>query len=271
MSKSILNQKQIDAFHEQGFVRIDGLFDDQEMQQLERACDQVYDKARKLVESGTADADRNTVVSDGARFSFQSGGDGMAVRHVAWCGQAEPIFDRFGQDEKLLRIVGELLGCDEVSQLINQVHYKKPGTGVKFDWHQDSEHRGIHTGQFEDVLGNGSYVQIAVAIDDVEADSGPLGFIPRSNQHKFLGKLYNDQGEFCCDKVDESDEVYPLLKRGDAVAFGSYTIHGSRANTGKSARRTFINGFAAPGADKKKPSLPGEGRILKIPGFASVS
>ena len=189
---------------------------------------------------------------------------------MAWCGQCEPTFDRIGQDEKQLRVVGELLDCGRVNQLINQVHYKKPGTGVKFDWHQDCQHRGIHTGKFIDLAGNGSYVQIAVAIDDVRSDSGPLGFIPRSNLHGYLGPLYDEAGAFSCDRVDLGDAVYPLLKRGDAVAFGSYTIHGSEANTGPIARRTFINGFALPGADLKTPSLPGEGRLLEVPGLVST-
>lgn len=270
MSNPILTPQQVKTFFDDGFVRIDGLFNETQMQELEKACDNVYAQAESLIAQNKVTPQTSRPLHNGSRFTFEPDADGYAVRHVAWCGQCEPIFDRYGQDEKLRRIVGELLGCDQANQLINQIHYKKPGTAVKFDWHQDCQHRGIHTGQFEDVLGNGSYVQIAIAIDDVEANTGPLGFIPGSNQYGYLGPLYNDAGEFICDKVDLSKAVYPLLRRGDAVAFGSYTIHGSEPNTGKKARRTFINGFAAPGADKKVPGLAGEGRLLNLPVAAAV-
>ena len=262
MPERILTPQQVEAFFHDGFVRIDGLYDAAEMQELEKACDAVYAQAESLLANGRVTPESKNPMHDGSSFTFEPDGGSYALRHVAWCGQCEPIFDRYGQDDKLRRIVGELLNCDQANQLINQIHYKKPGTAVKFDWHQDCEHRGIHKDLFDDVLGNGSYVQIAVAIDDVTADSGPLGFIRGSNQHGYLGPLYNQAGEFDCDRVDLRDAVYPLLRRGDAVAFGSYTIHGSEANTGKTSRRTFINGFAAPGADKKKPRYQGEGRLL---------
>ena len=265
MSNRILSAQQVKDFFELGYTRIDGLYGEAEMQQMEQACDSVYQQAESLIERDEVTRETLNPKHDGSRFTFEPDADGYALRHVAWCGQCEPIFDRFGRDEKLLSVVGDLLGCQQVNQLINQIHYKKPGTAVKFDWHQDCQHRGIASGKFTDVLGNGSYVQIAVAVDDVAADSGPLGFLPRSNQHGFLGALYNEAGEFGCAKVSLEDAHYPLLRRGDAVAFGSYTIHGSEANTGKRARRTFINGFAAPGADKKVPSLGGEGRLLDIP------
>ena len=267
----ILTSSQIAEFHGQGFVRIDGLFSEAEIAELEGACDRVHAIAEQLVaEKQVGGEQGNSPVRDGSRFTFQADGDSFAVRHVAWCGQCEPVFDRFGRDARLLRITGELLGCDQATQLINQIHYKKPGTAVKFDWHQDAAHRGIHKGGFKDVAGNGSYVQIAVAIDPVAADAGPLGFIPGSNRHGFLGPLYDEQGKLTCDKIDPNDAVYPLLNRGDAVAFGSYTVHGSEANTGRQGRRTFINGFAYPGADLKQPRLPGEGRLLDIPQEAGV-
>ena len=61
-----------------------------------------------------------------------------------------------------------------VAEIINQAHFKAPGDGVDFPWHQDSVNRGYHTGKFLDVHGNRSYVNIAVAIDAETADNGPL-------------------------------------------------------------------------------------------------
>lgn len=143
----ILTDQQTKDFHEQGFVRIDGLFTGAEIDEMEGACGRVYDHARRLVEAGDVGRDgKSSVTDEGGRFTYQPDEEGYSVRHVAWCGNVEPVFDRFGRDPRLLQVTGELLGCDEVAQLINQVHYRKPGSAVAFDWHQDSQHRGIHKG-----------------------------------------------------------------------------------------------------------------------------
>ena len=63
---------------------------------------------------------------------------------------------------------------EHVAEIINQAHFKAPGDGVDFPWHQDSVNRGYHTGKFLDVHGNRSYVNIAVAIDAETAENGPL-------------------------------------------------------------------------------------------------
>lgn len=42
----------------------------------------------------------------------------------------------------------------------HQAHYKEPGDGVSFPFHQDSKHRRMAFGDFVDVTGQGSYVQV---------------------------------------------------------------------------------------------------------------
>lgn len=264
MSK-MLTDEQYAQFHEQGFVRINNVFHDDEIGELQSACDNVHGLAKQLVTDGVASAEKASAIHEGSKFTYQFGKDDWAIRHVAMCGQCEAVFDRYGQDPRLLKIAGELLKIERVEQQINQIHYKKPSSGIAFKWHQDAQHRGIARGLWEDVAGNGSYVQIAIAIDDVTPESGPLGFIPKSNQFGFLGELYDEDGNFICNKVNLEDAVFPLLKRGDVAAFGSLTVHGSKPNLGATSRRTFINGFAYPGASKRDPAtrLPGEGRTLE--------
>lgn len=258
-----LSESQVATFFDQGFLELPAFFDANQIADLIAASDFVYHTATQLIANGEANEQQLDPTHRGSRFTFQYIDKRFDLRHVAWCGNIDPIFEEYGRHADLLAVAGELMECRHVTQLINQIHYKKPGSQVIFDWHQDAYHRGIDCGTFHDIQGNGSYVQIAIALDDVHPDSGPLGFIPRSNQHGYLGDLYHN-GKFTCDRVNPDDAVYPLLQRGDAVVFGPYTIHGSQANTGSTARRTFINGFAAPGADKKPPRLANEGRILEI-------
>ena len=112
-------------------------------------------------------------------------------------------------------------------------------------------HRRMAFGDFKDVNGKGSYVQVIVAVEDTEANAGPVSFIRGSGCKGHL----NGQAGVDPRTVDamlaacgEGAKVTPLLKRGSAVCLNPYVIHGSGPNHSDGWRRTFINGFAAPGA-----------------------
>jgi ectoine hydroxylase-related dioxygenase (phytanoyl-CoA dioxygenase family) len=238
-------------FHEQGFVRVNQVFTPAEMDQIDAGFERLHDLSQQVAKTRQGPQ----AVHEGSRFTFNT--HDSHVRHISYCGNAEPILLAFGRDPRLLAIASALLGSNEMDHLINQAHYKRPGSAVAFDWHQDCQHRGLATGGFEDVNGKGSYVQIALAVDDATADNGPLEFIAGSNK---LGDLGPNPGT----KADLSRRVAPLIKRGDVAAFGPYTIHGSEANLSDKPRRVFINGFAYPGANHKDYGLPHSGERLSI-------
>ena len=247
-----VTQEMVDTFYEQGFVRINQVFTPQEMDEIDAAFERLYATAEKIAQP----REGAHVSHGGSKFTY--GKDNDYVRHIAYCGNVEPVLLKFGRDERLLAIASAILGSREVDQLINQAHYKRPGSGVAFDWHQDIMHRGITRGAFQDVDGKGSYVQIALAVDDATENNGPLEFIPGSNKLGFLGEK---PGE----KADTTGRVAPLIKRGDVAAFGPYTIHGSVANLSDKSRRVFINGFAYPGANLRTFDFPHAGERLTCP------
>jgi ectoine hydroxylase-related dioxygenase (phytanoyl-CoA dioxygenase family) len=258
-----LTEPQIAAFERDGFVRVDQVFTPDEMDLIDAAMERVHDLGESLIRQGRISPGQGSATAQGSRFTFALSDAGLpvAIRHVSWCGGCEPVLDAFGRDARLLSIAADLLGADEADQLINQAHYKRPGSGISFAWHQDSRHRGAGRGGFVDVNGRGSYVQIALAVDDMTPDNGPLSFIPGSHR---MGHI--DDDGIPADRLDESRAVSPLLRRGDAAAFGPYTIHGSGPNLSAHPRRVFINGFAFPGANRKDYGLPGAGRRLMLHG-----
>jgi len=50
----------------------------------------------------------------------------------------------------------------------------------------------------------------------------------------------------------------------DVALFGSYTIHGSEVNNSNKPRMVFINGFAYPGANRRKYPGDGAGALVKL-------
>ncbi len=258
MALSQLTQAQVDLFYEQGFVLIKGVFGPAEMDEVDAAFERLHALSERVAKEATSES--ASVTHAGAKFTFA--GATRFVRHIAFCGNAEPTLLTMGRDRRLLGIAGDILGVDEMDHLINQAHYKRPGSGVVFDWHQDSMHRGIEKGGFVDVNGKGSYVQMALALDDATAENGPLEFIAGSNK---LGHVGARVGEM----IDEKNRVAPQIKRGDVVAFGPYTVHGSQANRSDKSRRVFINGYAYPGASKKDYGLPRSGERVRVRGITA--
>lgn len=183
----------------------------------------------------------------------------MSLRHVAWVGRTEPELAELGRDPRILSVAAQALGLDDlkreghahITQMINQAHYKEPNDGVGFPWHQDSQHRRLPFGDFVDVNGRGSYVQVLIAVEDTTPESGPVKFIPGSGIGGHIGGKEGLRQE----DVPAAKAVTPLPKRGDAILLNPFTIHGSEGNTSSSWRRLFVNGYAYPGAQRARNTV----------------
>eukprot|EP00039_Didymoeca_costata_P021819 m.3060 g.3060 ORF g.3060 m.3060 type:complete len:316 (+) comp2656_c0_seq1:98-1045(+) len=189
----------------------------------------------------------------------------LSVCHVAGVGREFPYLEEVGggtTTDPVMDLAATLLGKKFLKesymvQIIQQSHFKSPGSGVSFPWHQDSRFRREAEGDFVDVTGRGSYCNIAIALDPEqggstdETNNGPLGVIPGSHKEGHIGGTkYLDPST-----VDESKAEYPLLQPGDALCIGPWIVHGSSPNPSKALwRRSFILGFAVPESLQKGPN-----------------
>lgn len=248
----MLDAGQVRSFFEVGYVSIPGVFAPEEIARIRAAFDRLERVARRLGRSGTF---------RGSQFVLSSlaGGPGVRIDRVVWCAASEPALSRFGQDPRLVRMAAQLLGSDEMNQLINQAHFKLPGDGVEFPWHQDSTHRRYGGGEWNDVNGRGSYVQTVLAIDDVTAENGPLELIPGSCK---LGHVGLPEGQLP-PGLDPRTAHAATMEAGSVLLFGPFTFHRSLPNDSDRPRRVFINGFASPGANFRVYPGRGAGRLVR--------
>lgn len=184
----------------------------------------------------------------------------MRIDRIVGAGGCAPVLGRLGQDKRLTGIVRLLLDTGQLTQIINQVHLKLPGDEVAFDWHQDSLHRRYGTQAWNDVLGNGSFIQTIVAIDEVTKTNGPIKIIPGSHRHGHLE--VDDNRRLNPSHVDVENAKAITMNPGDALFMGPYTIHGSSPNRTRRPRRLFINGFCAKGANSRM--YPHFGKGIRI-------
>ena len=248
---SRLRSDQIDAFYDAGFMVQPGVFSAAEVARMCEAFDRLEATARRL---------GSTTMHDGSQFVLDTTPSGaIKIHRIVWCGAAEPVLSKFGRDPRLLEMAGQLLGSSSMNQLINQAHFKLPGDGVAFPWHQDSTHRRYGMAEWTDVNGRGSYVQTLTALDEIGEENAPLLFIPGGHAR---GHLDLPPDGSLPSWLDPATAVPATMRAGSVLMFGPYSIHGSRVNTSSRPRRTFINGFAYPGANARVYPGEGAGRLV---------
>ncbi len=232
------------ALDEQGFAVVRGVIPDDELGAMRSAFDRLVGTARTL--DGTADV-------AGSRFVVTK--SPFALHRVVWCGGAEPVLARYGDDPRFLSLAAEVLGSKALVQLVQQAHFKLPGDGVDFQWHQDASNRRYGSELWTDVDGRGSYVQLTVAVDPMRPDNGGLRMLPGTHRLGFVADAKT--GALPAGLVDEAKAVDVVLEPGDVALFGPFVVHGSGPNTGTIPRRLFLQGYALPGANRR--AYPGCG------------
>jgi ectoine hydroxylase-related dioxygenase (phytanoyl-CoA dioxygenase family) len=245
----ILTSDEIKRFHEVGYLEAGGFFCSREVRDMRDAFDRIQNTAL----SGTGE-----FMDNGSKFYVKSIEDGgKRIEHVNWCGAAEPILMKYSRDRKIRWLALDLLGSEEANHLVNQVHFKLPGDGMEFPFHQDCMNRRYETKFWKDVNGKGSYVNAIIAIDPMAYDNGPL--LVSENPGRHVGKIgFEGQKRH----LEIAKPI--LLNPGDVLALGPYVIHGSLPNESKSPRRVLINGFAYPGANSRKFDIPHAGEMISL-------
>ena len=240
------------TFYECGFVSRRALFHPDEVDAARAALERLYATAQTLSTTGD---------HDGAFFALgtspEPGGHSVVVQRVVWAGGAEPVLLRLSEDARLVAPALDLLGTERCEQLLCQAHYKMPNDGVAFDWHQDIQHRDKGGDTWRDVNGRGSFVQTIFLVDDMTEENGPLEFVP------IEAVRLDASRRLVAGSVDGSRAVSVTGRAGDVFFFGPWAVHGSHPNRSKHPRRVLINGYAAPGANKR--FYPGRGACRVLP------
>jgi ectoine hydroxylase-related dioxygenase (phytanoyl-CoA dioxygenase family) len=231
----------IQHYRDNGYAILRNVFSRDEIAQMAAAAEQVYQEGLRLKRSWRHQNLYFEVIDDKAC--------GTLVRQVQWVSWCSPQLEAVRRDRRLLEILEPLIGND-LKQLGNQIHWKRPGAKmVGFRYHQDARFR-TPPEAFRKL--NDSFVQTAVAIDPHRVDNGALKVFPGSHKLGYLGlsedgylmKGGPEDATLTKAKLDPAKVVDVLLEPGDIVIWHPLTVHGSGANTSPIDRRIYINGYA---------------------------
>lgn len=227
-----------EAWHRDGYAIVRGFFTPEKVAAIGAEIDRVHAEG---VAHGRSFRHGNLF------YKIAKGVDGPVVQMVQWPSYHRPGLNTVRHDPRFAALLEPLIGRD-VKQIINQIHWKAPGTVGDFAWHQDSRFR--RPPECYRNLGT-SYVQTGLAIDPHGAESGGMLFIPRSHlrgdlnldtDSEVLGTAMQDAA---LERVGLSatDVVQLELGPGDLALWNPYLVHGSGPNRSTHYRRFYINGY----------------------------
>jgi len=229
----------ISDYWRDGYAVIRRLFSPGEIAEIAAAADQLHDEG---VRHGRSFRHGNLF------YNVASGSDGEPnVRIVQWPSYHQRVLDSVRLDHRFAELIEPLLGSN-TKQIINQLHWKAPGSLGDFAWHQDSRSRRPAWAYRN--LAN-SYVQTGLAIDPHDPEAGGMRFIPGSHLRGDLGMDCSKRalGTPLLDEALEAgglsaaDAIDLVLEPGDLALWSPYLVHGSGENCSSHKRRFYINGY----------------------------
>ena len=227
------------SYRREGFAIVRGFLGAAEIREIGAAIDQLHEEG---IRHGRSFRHGNLFYNVAKKEGAQP-----LVRMVQWPSYHQAVLNRVRLDTRFADLLEPLIGPD-LKQIINQVHWKAPGSLGDFAWHQDSKSRRPARA-FRNL--STSYVQTGLAIDPHNPQSGGMRFIPASH---LRGDLHMDPskhslGAAMTDKslkavgLSSDDAVDLVLEPGDLALWSPYLVHGSGTNRSDHRRRFYINGY----------------------------
>lgn len=227
-----------DEYRERGYVILKGVFTASEIADLKRSFDRAY--AEGMTHHATW-RHQNRVFWLNEHETV-----GRYVSGCQWQSWVDPTLDAVRTDPRMLAMLEPLIG-DHLKQIINQCHWKTPGTGQTWGMHQDVRSRKPdHC--FRNLAE--SYVQTGIAIDAHRAENGAMKIVPNSHVlgsiKEMLGGSHRDErmAALADAGFDPKNAIDVEMDEGDVALWGPFTIHGGGVNTtADNYRRLYINGY----------------------------
>lgn len=221
-----LTPEQLQAWHRDGYIAVQGLYDGATMLQWKQILRDVMDEDRRA-----AGLDENAYVTSGVR--------------VWMCDALHPVLREAMRDDKVTPILKQIIGPD-VEFLSAKAVFKDARVDMPSPWHQDWFY-----------WEGATKMSIWIALDDASVDNGCLKFVP-GTQHKVFEKSVVNENAFVNRITDDQLASWPQntleVKRGDAVFFHDLAVHSSHPNTAKRDRWSLISTYRS-GAVKDEATV----------------
>ena len=229
----MLSRQDIDFYHENGFLRIPGLFTADETDALADELDRLV-QDWSFTSPGWSGPWRQAYMNP--EVEKQSKLTAMHDLHLYSAAWMKAV-----TNPKLAAALAALIGPN-VELHHTTMHIKPPQTGHPFPMHQDHPFYAHENGRFIDVL---------VHLDDTSHENGEIRFLKGSHKNGALEHITMTEDGPCTPHLPTDDwrleDTVPVpAERGDVVLFCYHTVHGSYINSTRKPRRMVRMGYRDP-------------------------
>ncbi len=215
----MLTQEQLKQYDEQGYIIMEHLFSEAEMDGIRCHIDALDEASSRRLEQG------RDFISQANQINFTS--------HLNY---QHPDLQRFIADDRFVAITTAILGPN-TRLYWDQSVYKRPEASRDFPWHQDNGYvptEPVH------------YVTCWLALEDATIANGCIWVQPESHKQGFVEHVYSEIGYVCYQGEDPGIPVE--LKKGSMVVFHSLLFHRSTPNRSQTTRKGYVIQYSVTGA-----------------------
>jgi phytanoyl-CoA hydroxylase len=232
LNDPVVTAEQIEAYRRDGFVVIENVLTEAEVQTLRRVTDELVEASRPVRE-------HNAVYDLEPTHSAAE----PRVRRIKLPHKVHPAYDATMRHPRILAVLQALMH-PSVRFDISKLNLKAPGYGAAVEWHQDWAFYP-HT--------NDDLAAVGVMMDDMRLENGPLLCIPGSHRGPVFDH-HDPDGYFCGAmdptkaEVDYAGAVPCTGRAGSISVHHARTVHGSAVNTSAHPRRLLLLEYRAADA-----------------------
>ena len=228
----VLSQKQIETYHTEGYIVVEGVLDDVTRQRMKNVLADLVEKSRAV--TGHDDI-----------YDLEPGHsqDEPRVRRIKKPHAIDPVFKDFMVAPRLIGILKDLLG-ESVRLHGSKLNLKASRFGSPVEWHQDWAFYP-HT--------NDDLLAVGVMLDDTTVENGAMYVLPGS--HKGPTWDHHDpEGYFCgainveASGLDLSGKVACEGPAGSCSIHHVRMVHGSAQNLSARPRGLLLYEMTAADA-----------------------
>jgi len=254
MPKS-LTEDQIEQFHRDGFLVYGPILTAEELAALRAEIDRI------AAGEGPPGVVRNPEIA-----AEQGGLRDAEERSRYWQLLAQvkndPVIARHAGNPRILDIIEDLLGTEDIKCFADQTMLKPGGHGSQISWHQDSAYWTRVTPP--------ALISCWVALDDATLDNGCMYMLPGTHKQGVVPfdreQRPGIKGQLHVRNLDTTGAQPVIVPAGGCSFHHSCTIHGSGPNRTTHPRRAVIvaymraDSYHAEGVDPKPEYLLMRGR-----------
>jgi len=231
-----INQESwIEHFQEHGYVAMERVFSEEEVQRMRREADAILE----LILNSS-----NSLQRQSGRLDLVQNSEGYLVRKIQPINDLSLYLSQISADSRLLDPMRTLMN-EEPILMEEKLNYKQPLPGLSFGFEtkpRDTDRFPVHNDWAYYRAQNypQGIISSAITLDDCPAESGPIRIWPGTHKSHLEHESVDIGLQVQPGLVDFEGGEDLLLPAGSVAFFSSLLVHNSRPNISEKPRRMMI-------------------------------